>query len=319
MNSSKLKSLTKEVRKMKKVYICIILSAFLFGTMNVSLKIAGASFDPLQLTFIRFFVGGLVLLPPAMLELRRNKTVLSIKDRLQFLILGIICIPVSMILFQLGVDNMNASTSAVLFCINPIFTMIFACTISDEKFTKTRILAVIIAASGFIFMAKPWNLDPGNTLKGCLFMLLSAVTFSLYSVLGKNMIKKAGAITTTSLSFISGSLVLLIVIVIMGRPVIAGISSNIPLILYVGIFVTGFGYLLYFMAIKGSDASTGSIVFFLKPAIAPVAAVIVLHETLLWNSFLGIILMLAASYINLRESRKQITIKCSNTRRENVF
>jgi drug/metabolite transporter (DMT)-like permease len=58
------------------------------------------------------------------------------------------------------------------------------------------------------------------------------------------------------------------------------------------------------MAIRWSDASTGSIVFFLKPAIAPVVAVIVLHEVLLWNSYLGIALMLAASYVNLRESKK---------------
>jgi drug/metabolite transporter (DMT)-like permease len=135
-------------------------------------------------------------------------------------------------------------------------------------------------------------------------MLLSAIAFSLYSVLSKSMIKKAGAVTTTSLSFILGSLALLIPIVIMHKPIVAGISQNIPILLYVGICVTGLGYLFYFMAIKGSDASTGSIVFFLKPAIAPVVAVIVLHEVLLWNSFLGIALMLIASYVNLRESRK---------------
>lgn len=289
---------------MKKVYICIVFSAFLFGTMNVSLKIAGASFDPLQLTFIRFLIGGLILLPFAMPDLKRGRIKLHGKDLLYLLFLGVICIPISMILFQLGIDNMNASTSAVLFCINPIFTMIFACTLSNEKFTRGRAAAVIIAAAGFIFMAKPWDLDPGNTIKGCVLMLLSAITFSLYSVLGKSMIKKVGAVTTTSMSFIFGSIVLLIPIMIMGRPVLAGIAQNIPIILYVGILVTGLGYLLYFMAIRWSDASTGSIVFFLKPAIAPVVAVIVLHEVLLWNSYLDIALMLAASYVNLRESKK---------------
>ena len=68
--------------------------------------------------------------------------------------------------------------------------------------------------------------------------------------------------------------------------------------------MTGLGYFSYFMAIKLSDASTGSLSFFLKPAIAPVMAVIFLKETILWNTYVGIILILFASYMNIRYQRK---------------
>ncbi|MEG0156949.1 MAG: DMT family transporter, partial [Anaerovoracaceae bacterium] len=74
---------------------------------------------------------------------------------------------------------------------------------------------------------------------------------------------------------------------------------------YIGIFVTGLGYWCFFQAIKYSDASTGSVAFFIKPAIAPVIAVVILHEQLLWNTLLGIALILVASYINLRENRNE--------------
>ena len=74
----------------------------------------------------------------------------------------------------------------------------------------------------------------------------------------------------------------------------AGVGDNILLVLYVGIFVTGLGYFCYFMAIKASDASTGSLAFFLKPAIAPVMAVIFMQETILWNTYVGLDLILAA-------------------------
>ena len=78
-----------------------------------------------------------------------------------------------------------------------------------------------------------------------------------------------------------------------------GLMDNIPIVMYTGIVITGIGYYCYFKAIELSDAATGSFAFFLKPAIAPVIAVIVLHETILWNTIVGIILVLIASSINI--------------------
>ena len=40
----------------------IVLTALAFGTMEIALKIAGSSFTTFQLTFLRFFIGGLLLL-----------------------------------------------------------------------------------------------------------------------------------------------------------------------------------------------------------------------------------------------------------------
>ena len=42
---------------MKKVVTYIILTAFLFGTMEIALKIAGSTFDSIQLTFLRLPFG----------------------------------------------------------------------------------------------------------------------------------------------------------------------------------------------------------------------------------------------------------------------
>ena len=53
----------------------------------------------------------------------------------------------------------------------------------------------------------------------------------------------------------------------------------------------------------------GSLAFFLKPAIAPVMAVIFLKETILWNTYIGIGLILVASYMNIRYQRKDNEIR----------
>ena len=121
---------------MKKVYGCVFLTGFLFATMEVSLKVAGTGMDSFQLTFLRFFIGGLIILPFAIAEMKKNKVRIGLKDIGFLTIVGITGIPLSMLFFQLGVMECNASTASVLICINPLFTMVFAHFILGEKMNR---------------------------------------------------------------------------------------------------------------------------------------------------------------------------------------
>lgn len=295
---------------MKKLVSFIFISAALFSTMEVVLKIAGNHLDAFQLTLIRFFIGGVFLLPFALLEIRKYHTVFTKKDFLHMLAMGVICICFSMVFFQLGVENSKASTAAVIFCINPMFTMIFAHFITEEKLNRTKMIALTFGLLGIVFMVNPMNLEPGNTVLGVIYTILSAIFFGLYSAMGRTSIRRLRGITQTSLSFLLGSIVMVPILLIMDRPIIAGVSAeNIWMVLYTGIMITGLGYLFYFLAMEISDAATASIVFFVKPALAPIIAVIALHEVVGVNGFIGILLIFIGSYINLREQTSKKIIK----------
>lgn len=288
-----------------KVYIGVIMAAFLFGTMEIALKIAGSSIDSFQLTAVRFFIGGLLLLPFAIKEMRDNDIRLDIKQFLYLGLVGIICIPVSMLIFQIGVLKSNAATASVLISMNTLFTLIFARIIDNEKISRNMIIAIFVGIIGALFMIKPWDMQEGNTVLGVVLVLIGAAAFGLYTVMGKKATDQVGIFVQTSFSFIEGSIVLAVINLIIGKPIIAGINmDNILPVLYVSVFVTGLGYLFYFIAIKYSNAVTGSVTFFIKPAIAPILAVLILHESIYWNSIVGIILVLIASFVNLRENKK---------------
>ena len=167
---------------------------------------------------------------------------------------------------------------------------------------KAKGLAFFIGIVAAVFMIRPWDVQPGNTVFGMATMLLASVTFAAYTVMGKKTIGRIGTFAQTSISFILGSLVLLLVLIPMGRPVFAHITEQPLVLLYSGIVVTGLGYLFYFLAIRYSDATTGSIAFFIKPAIAPVLAVAVLGEHVYWNTIVGIVLLIIASVITLRDT-----------------
>jgi drug/metabolite transporter (DMT)-like permease len=273
--------------------------------MEVAIKVAGAALDPLQLTFLRFFIGGLLVLPFGLSELKKLKGVMDAKMWLFQILLGIICVPVSMLLFQYGVLESNAATSAVIFCVNPIFTAIFAHFFNHgDRFSSYKAIAILLVVPGIIMMLRPWDIQDGNTVIGALLSVGAAATFSLYSVLGTRTIAKVGTFAQTGIGFLSGSLVLLVVLLISGRPIVSGVLENIPIVLYVSVVVTGLGYIVYFLAIRYSNATTGSVTFLIKPAIAPIIAVIVLREEFAWNMAIGMACVLAASLIILLEKRK---------------
>lgn len=291
---------------MKKVIFCVIMTALLFGTMEVALKMGGSELDSLQLTFLRFLIGGIILLPFAVHEARQNKVRLTARDLGWLALVGLMGVGISMVCFQYGVDACNAATASVLICLNPLFTMVIAHIFTSEKMDKLKAGAMVIGLVAIVFMIRPWDIQPGNTVTGMILMLTAAVTFAAYTVMGKRSIARIGTFLQTSISFILGSMMILAVIVITGRPVLEGVSENWLLVLYVGIMVTGLGYFFYFTAIKLSDATTGSIAFFVKPAIAPVFAVTLLHETLMWNTYVGIALLICASFLTLYDSEKHV-------------
>ncbi len=288
-----------------KVYGGVIAAAFLFGTMEIALKIAGDDVDSFQLTAVRFFLGGLFLLPFAIMEMKKENSKPNLKQFLYLGFIGIVNIPISMLLFQLGVMKSNASTASVLISMNALFTLIFARIIDKEVISKNKINAIFVGIIGAFFMIKPWDIQEGNTFMGVFLVLAGAAALGLYTALGKRATEEVGLFTQISFSFIEGSIVLMIINKIIGKPIIAGLGDAILPVLYVSIFVTGLGYLCYFIAIKYSDAATGSVTFFIKPAIAPILAVLILHEELPWNSIVGIALVLVASFINLHENKRK--------------
>ncbi|MDR0876052.1 MAG: DMT family transporter [Clostridiales Family XIII bacterium] len=285
----------------KTTLIFILLAALIFSTMEVALKLAGSTLDAFQITFLRFLIGGLFLLPFAVHE-RRGMTAGGIapiapKIWLYMILLGAACVPFSMVFFQLGVVHSNASTAAVIFCCNPVFTMIFSHVLTkDDKMNARKGVCLLIGMIGIVLMIRPWQIQPGNTAEGAIFSVIAAFAFALYSVLGTKTLAKTGVFTQTSSAFIFGSLMLLPILLILGKPIVQGVSANLPLILYVSFVVTGAGYLLYFLIIRRSGAVSASVVFFLKPVLAPIIAVIILREQITWNILAGIAFILIASW-----------------------
>ena len=295
-------------------YIYIILCALIFSTMEVMLKTVSGVFAPMQITVIRFLAGGVLLIPFAVRSLRRRGRRLTVKDAGFFLLEGFLCVPVSMVLYQMAVTYTKASVVAVVFSCNPIFVALLAWFMLREPFRKNHAAALVLEAAGIVAIVDPFHGQLNMT--GVSLAILAALAFSLYGVAGKRKTPEYGGIAVTCLCFLCGGLELLLVL-LLGRtaaggrlfsslgldifvdvPLLAGIPlSALPSLLYICAINSAAGYVCHMMAMEKTSAKEASLVFFLKPMIAPLIAMALLGEDIPWNMVLGIALFMAGSAV----------------------
>lgn len=293
-------------------YIFIVLCAVIFSTMEVMLKTVHGVFAPMQITCLRFLVGGVLLIPFAVRSIRKKNAVLTRKDLGFFACAGFLCVVIAMSLYQMSVTYTRASIVAVIFSCNPIFVTVLAHLLLHEDIHKNHIIALILELTAALIIIDPIHasLDP----TGALLAILSAAMFSFYSVFGKKRTPRFGGIAVTCLSFLFGATEL-VALLLFGRTA-AGASlygalglkifidvplfENIPLsalpaLLYICCINSAAGFVCHMMAMEKTSAQEASLIFFLKPILAPIFALIFLKEEIPLNMIVGIVCFLAGS------------------------
>ncbi|MCO7176964.1 DMT family transporter [Sporolactobacillus kofuensis] len=285
----------------------------------------------MQITFLRFIIGGLVLLPAALISMHKKNIILRSKDWVLLSVNGFVVVVIGMILFQLAVDHAKASTVAVLFSCNPVFTLVFSFLLLKEKLSKLTLISIILSIIGLLVIVNPANLTEPL---GITFSLLSAVAFSIYSMISRWVSIRTGldGLAITGFSLLIGSLELLALMLLTylqpivnafsgvpalrefsDIPILAGISwGNVPLLLLAGVGNSAAAFALYFMIIESSNVSMASIPFFIKPGLAPLLAFLILSEKITVNLIAGILILLAGSLLTIYSNRTRVSPKKNN-------
>ena len=295
-------------------YLYIVLCAVIFSTMEVMLKTVHGVFAPMQITCLRFLIGGLLLIPFALRSMKKKGAAFTRADAGFFALTGFLCVAFSMVLYQMAVTYTKASVVAIIFSCNPIFVTVLAYFLLREEIHRNHLIALALELLAVLIIIDPLHasLDP----TGALLTIASALVFSFYSVVGKKRTPRFGGIAVTCFSFLFGSTELLAVL-LLGRtaavgglfaslgldifvnvPLFSGIPlSALPALAYICAVNSAAGYVCHMMALEKTSAQEASLIFFLKPMIAPLFAFLFLREEITANMLLGIVCFLVGSGI----------------------
>ena len=281
-----------------------LLTAILFVTFEPVSKLIANSVNPYAITFWRFFAASLILVPWAIVKIKKDKIHISPLDIGRMALLGILFICISMISIQVAVKQAESpALIAIIFSANSVFTIFFSIIINKEKITGNKIIALLLGVLGVVLCV---DFSAGTNLTSIILTIFSALTFSLYTVLSQKHTKKIGGIVQSSIVFLTGSIILLIFLLF------AGVDVSVPfeakpllILLYLGFFVTGIGYASYFKAIEKGGAIMASLAFFAKPILTPFATFFINGITPAPKVFVSVLCIVAASYFAVYYKKKK--------------
>lgn len=277
----------------------------LFSTVEVASKVIGPGVDPIVLTFIRFFVAGVLLIFMSLPELRRKSTPFGRKDYSIFLMNGLVGITFALSLFHTAILVLDkAASAAVIFCINPVFVVILARYINHEPWSGRKWMGVCLGAAGVFCFSYESGVFSWTSLNGLSLMVLSAFLFALSTCISRRVVGRYGALVLMGFSSLMGSLILFpLVFFRVAMDGLAGVIGAALPILYVTLFGTALAYFLYYYGLMKTSAQRGAMIFFLKPVLASFLAVLILGETINPYMMGGIVLILLALFLELPGSR----------------
>ena len=289
---------------MKKGILFSLITAILFVTHEPISKLIANDVTPYAMTFWRIFIGSLMLMPAAIMKVKKEKIHINGKDVLTMILLGILSICLCMVMLQMAVKKADSpSLIAIIFSSNSVFTILFATLlVKDEKLTLNKILALVLGVSGVIICA---DFGSGTNLESVVLAILAAISMSLYTALGQKYAKKLSGVVQCCGAFFSGSLILLVILLFAGEKIIPVVNvQNIGILLYLGILVTGIGYAAYFKAIEKGGAIMASFAFFVKPILTPFVTWIVNGIVPDAKVFVAVLFIVAASYFAVYAKKK---------------
>jgi len=284
-------------------YLLVLGAIVLFSTIEVVAKYlqsgegAAGQVGPAQVATLRFLFGAAFILLLLMGQRQGRFVAAAFKqDGLPIALLGAVGVFLTFFLLHEGIESTSASTAAVIFSMNPVFTVLIASLVLRERLgivgwlgVGLGLLGAFAAITGFRFS----GMFSREDFLGSILVLVSAATWSVYTVYGKRYSERYGSAVISFLTMAIGSGLLAVLLTIRGGwGEMAGYDLRAwAWLLYLGVVTVGLGYILYFEGMRRVPASRGASLFYLKPVLALILAHFALGEPISYTLLLASVMV----------------------------
>lgn len=291
-------------------WLLILAAGILWGGMGIFVDIlTGLGFTPMQAAFIRISTAAVMYV--VFLAIKDKSLLkIKIKDIPMFLALGNVCILIMSCSYFNAIKQTSYSVAAILLYTSPVFVAVMSAIFFKERFGLSKVFALVIAFAGCVLVS---GISGGEAVspQGIALGLVSAVTYALYSIIGKFALMKYHPYTVSAYAFVFA----LIGAFIMCD--VPGIVQKIPQVTSLSLFVvggllTGFmtaflPFLLYTMGLNKTESGRAAIIASVEPLSATVCGLFK-GQLLTVSSSMGILCIICAIVvINLfGKSKKQV-------------
>ena len=181
--------------------LLIAISAASFGTLAIFGRFLYADgLDIFTILFLRFGLAAFVI--AIILLLRREKSPRG-KILLQLIGMGALGYVGQSFSYLTAIRYASAGLVALLLYLYPTFVFVLSVLILREKVTSIKVVAILVALVGTALTVDP----AGGQLQGILLAIAAALIYSVYIIVGTNVMKHVSAVQSSLVIFASAGTV----------------------------------------------------------------------------------------------------------------
>ena len=284
----------------KEKWVLLVLLSVIWGSSFILIKKSLEHFNPYEVGALRVLIAGIILLPLAILNIRKFP-----KKHLKWLILAALTgnfIP--MFLFPIAETEVSSSIAGIINSMMPIFVIIVGALLWKFQTTKRQVIGVIISFTGACILAFSGGEGGEFKLIPILLLLLATLFYAISTTTVKSKLSDVPAKILSAFVF-SFVLILpsLIALVFAGFfnnfEVNSGFWEGLGFVSLLSIFGTGLAMMLNYKLLSVSTPLFASTVTLLMPVVAIVWGLLDGEKLTLMQGFGGVIIL--AGLIFLRQ------------------
>jgi Predicted permeases len=181
--------------------ILIALSAASFGTLAIFGRYAyAAGMDIFTVLFLRFSIAAVLI---TILLITRHESLPRGRVLVQLIGMGALGYVGQSFSYLTAIKYASAGLVALLLYLYPMFVFILSAIILYEKVTWIKVLALVLALIGTALTVDP----AGGQLIGVLLAILAAAIYSVYIIVGTNVMKHVSPVQSSTVIFASAGAV----------------------------------------------------------------------------------------------------------------
>ena len=299
-------AIPQEPPRAAKIYLLLALMLLIWSANYIFAKLATRELPLVLVLGLRYALAG-ALMWPVYLVARRHPDPAVVpwtsRDLPVLLGCGFFGLVGNQLLFVAGISLTSVTHAAIITALAPVMVLLGAAAVGQERITPAKLRGILIAMSGIIVLQCGKDPTGGATLFGDAIMVVSTLVFSAFSVFGKGPAARFGSLTLNAFAYLSTGLLALPVLYWATRHYQPWSASPLAWsgIIYMALFTSIVGYLIYAYALRHFPASRVAGVTYLQPILASLLAMVVLHE----RPTLSLAAATALVLIGLHQTRPQ--------------
>jgi drug/metabolite transporter (DMT)-like permease len=288
-------------------WLVFIALGLMWGSSYLFIKLAVDDFGTFTLVSLRLLVGAALL----WIVVRLAHQPLPRERRMygHLVVMAIVNITIPFLLITWAEQSVDSSLAAILTSPVPLFAIILsAMFLTDEPIRVNGVAGLVVGFIGVIIITSPGLASGSSSVAGELALLGAAFSYAVGAVYSRRNVRGLPPMIPAVFQVSFAAIIVSVFALLFEHPWTATPNAQAVFsILWLGIFGSGFAYLLVFRLFQHWGATRTTLIAYVIPPVGIVLGVLVLNEPIDARIIIGTGLVVAGvGLVNSRFGRRRL-------------